>query len=233
MPQNLLSLLTNAIDLISVPYSDRGSRLMIFRDADDRFLIRLAERLTRIDPGIEAYIQRPPFIDQLALIDKNGAEIPYVLTWNPYGVRLKTAVGDFYLLIDLSDRLVIGIPDGARAGVRLRCNAGHYRETLANGIQKPVRELSWQVKGTVHSQKSWQEGESQWQEVLLAAGTDCAIALTISEEPVHRRNTLFFHQPPSWKTTCVAGRTGLRVFRRWIAVSPARLPMPAGIWPTI
>ncbi len=106
---------------------------MIFRDADDRFLVRLAERLTRIDPGIEAYLQRPPFIDQLALIDENGAEIPYVLTWNPYGVHLKTSVGDFHLLIDSSDRLVIGIPDGApgRCSSALQCrtlsrNAGEW-----------------------------------------------------------------------------------------------------------
>ena len=147
-------------------------------------MVRLAERLTRIDPGIELYLQRPAFIDQLALIDENGAEIPFSLTWNPYGVHLKTVVGDFYLLIDSSDRLVIGFPHGARAGVRLRCNAGHYRETLANGIQKPVRELSWQVNGIVYSQKSWQEGECQWQEVLLKEGVDCAIALTISEELV-------------------------------------------------
>jgi len=176
-----LDLMRNAIDLDLIPYSDRGSRLMIFRDTDDRFLVRLAERLTGIDPGIEAYLKRAPFIDQLAIIDENGAEIPYVLTWNPYGVRLETIVGKFHLLIDSSDRLVIGIPDGARAGVRFRCNNGFYRETLENGIQKPVRELSWQVKGTVYSQKSWQEDGSYWLEVLLAAGTNCAFALTISE----------------------------------------------------
>ena len=144
-------------------------------------MVRLAERLTRIDPGIEAYLKRAPFIDQLTIIDENGGEIPYVLTWNPYGVRLETIVGKFHLLIDSYDRLVIGIPDGALAGVRLRCNAEYYRETLPNGSQIPVRELSWQVNGTVFSQKSWQEGESHWLEVQLAAGTDCAFALTISE----------------------------------------------------
>ena len=177
-----LDLMRNAIDMDLIPYSDRGSRVMIFRDADNRFLIRLAERLARIDPGIEAYLKRPPFIDQLAIIDKNEAQLPYVLTWNPYGVRLETIAGDFYLLIDSSDRLVIGIPDGVQAGVRLRCNTGYYRETFQNGSQIPVRELSWRVKGSIFSQKSWQEDDSQWMEVLLLKGTDSAIALTIGEE---------------------------------------------------
>ena len=58
-----LDTLCNRIDITSVPFSDRGSRLMVFRDPGKASLhIRLAERLTTPHMTIDSYRTRPPFV---------------------------------------------------------------------------------------------------------------------------------------------------------------------------
>jgi len=56
-----LDLLRNHIDITRVPFSDRGSRLLVFKYPNtDRLYVKLAERLTAIQPGLETYRFRPP-----------------------------------------------------------------------------------------------------------------------------------------------------------------------------
>ena len=58
-----LELLKNRIDVTRVPFSDRGSRLLVFKDAGaDHLYIKLAERLTAIQPGLDTYRFRPAYI---------------------------------------------------------------------------------------------------------------------------------------------------------------------------
>ena len=92
----LLNLLKNRIDIRRVPFSDRGSRLLTFREPDEaRLFIKLAERLTEIQPDIETYLRRPPFIRDLRLIDQTGATSDLELTIYPHMLRLQTRIGDF------------------------------------------------------------------------------------------------------------------------------------------
>ncbi len=75
-----LELLRNQIDITRVPFSDRGSRLLVYQDpGQSRLFIKLAERLADLEPGIDAYIRRPPFIRDLVLIDKNGEALEFRL----------------------------------------------------------------------------------------------------------------------------------------------------------
>jgi len=49
-----LSLLRNQIDITKVPFSDRGSRILVFQHAElSALYIKLAERLLALDPGLE------------------------------------------------------------------------------------------------------------------------------------------------------------------------------------
>ena len=51
-----LNLLRNHIDIQRVPFSDRGSRLLLFQQKNEPHLyIKLAERLTALEPGLDAY----------------------------------------------------------------------------------------------------------------------------------------------------------------------------------
>ncbi|NLF52277.1 MAG: hypothetical protein GX577_14205 [Leptolinea sp.] len=65
------SLLTNHIDIRHVPFSERGSRILVYRYLDQNAIyIRLAERLTNLESNIEAYLNRLPFIQDLFFIDE-------------------------------------------------------------------------------------------------------------------------------------------------------------------
>jgi hypothetical protein len=51
-----LESLKNRIDITRVPFSDRGSHLLVFKEAGaERLYIKLAERLTAIQPGLATY----------------------------------------------------------------------------------------------------------------------------------------------------------------------------------
>ena len=57
-----LNTLHNHIDITRVPFSDRGSRVLVFRyPFQSGLYIKLAERLTHLEPDIEAYLRRPAF----------------------------------------------------------------------------------------------------------------------------------------------------------------------------
>ena len=51
--------LRNRIDLVHIPFTDRGSRLMLFQH-DHQFLIRLAERWVKWETEVGHYRQRLP-----------------------------------------------------------------------------------------------------------------------------------------------------------------------------
>jgi len=89
-----LDLLQDHIDITRVPFSDRGSRILLFRDAQRSALyVKLAERLAHLDAGIEAYLKRPPYIQQLELIDTRGQALEFTTSVNPYQLKLETGQG--------------------------------------------------------------------------------------------------------------------------------------------
>ena len=86
-----MNALHNHIDITKVPFSDRGSRLLIFRYQDQSGLyVKLAERLTQLEADIEAYLRRPPFIQNMYLIDSDGRILDFEVTSSPSRLELKT-----------------------------------------------------------------------------------------------------------------------------------------------
>src|SRR3990170_8255850 len=88
------TLLKNRIDLKVTPFSERGSRLLIFRK-EDHLYIRLAERWFKLDQQLSSYRQRPPLIDQLMFIDEFGNQLPLEITTFPHRIDCDTRVGRF------------------------------------------------------------------------------------------------------------------------------------------
>jgi putative isomerase len=63
-----LILLKNRINLKQSPFSDRASRLLVFR-SNQHFTIRLAERWFKLAGQLASYRQRAPLIDDWILTD--------------------------------------------------------------------------------------------------------------------------------------------------------------------
>ncbi|WP_025746076.1 hypothetical protein, partial [Kallotenue papyrolyticum] len=94
-----IKLLRDRIRLETIPFSDRGSRLLVYRDQRQPYalFIKLAERLTAVQPGLSVYRLRPPFIHGLQFIDEDGQPLPFQVTTYPHALFFETPRGLFTL----------------------------------------------------------------------------------------------------------------------------------------
>lgn len=178
-----LSLLRNHIDIKNVPFSDRGSRLLVLQDKQNSsFYIKLAERLTTIQPDIEAYLRRPPFIQDFFLLDENGEELDLTLTTYPHVVHMQTALGDFALVFQDEKTLALGLPPQSTVGVRFHVQPQFWETTEGGGVFKGVRNLVYTSNcETVRNEITPDKGGYTVEYIVRAAG-DSAITITISDE---------------------------------------------------
>ncbi len=178
-----LSLLRNHIDINNVPFSDRGSRLLVLQDKQSSsFYIKLAERLTTIQPDIEAYLRRPPFIQDFFLLDENGEELDFTLTTYPHVVHIQTAPGDFALVFQDEKTIALGLPPQSTVGVRFHVQPQFWETTEGGGVFKGVRNLVYTSScETVRNEIMPDKGGYTVEYIVRAAG-DSAITITISDE---------------------------------------------------
>ena len=142
----MLEMLKDQIDITRVPFSDRGSRLLVFQHVSRPFLyVKLAERLIHVEPGIESYLRRPPFMDELCLLDSDGQLLDFELTTSPDVLQFHTSLGMFQLAFQESSTLVFGLPDHTRCGLRFRVNSTHWHKTENGGSVRHVRNIGYEV----------------------------------------------------------------------------------------
>ncbi|OGO34392.1 MAG: hypothetical protein A2Z16_05340 [Chloroflexi bacterium RBG_16_54_18] len=104
-----LNLLKNRIDLSEIPFSERGSRLLFFRE-NQHFTIRLAERWTKLSRKLSDYRQRPSLVDQLFLEDQSGSPLPVEVTTFPDSIEVSTPIGLFEFLFQDSETICLILP---------------------------------------------------------------------------------------------------------------------------
>jgi hypothetical protein len=108
------------IDPVEVPFSDRGSRLLLYKHHDrPAFYLKLAERLENIEPGLEAHRDRPPFLTDIILLDGDGRRLDFSFETYPHVIRCHSPIGRFDITFSDHDTLAIGLPHGKSAGVSL------------------------------------------------------------------------------------------------------------------
>ena len=90
------ALLKNRINLKQSPFSERASRLMVFR-SNEHFTIRLAERWFKLAGQLAAYRGRAPLIDHWIPTDEGGNPLKVKLTSYPHRLECATSVGEFVL----------------------------------------------------------------------------------------------------------------------------------------
>jgi hypothetical protein len=178
---SLLTLLRNQIDITQVPFSDRGSRLLIYQiPGRSRLLVKLAERLTELQPGLDTYRRRKPFIHGLSLVDEAGDELDFegVVT-APHALCFRTRLGDFHLVFRDERVLCLGLPDQVTAGIRFDVSPQFWEETDSGGVFKAVRNLAYASDGKCVHNKITPKGGGYVVEFVVESGNDCAINLTI------------------------------------------------------
>ncbi len=180
---SFLGRLKNRIDITRVPFSDRGSRLLVFKEPDrDRLYIKLAERLTAIQPGLDSYRFRPPYIQDLGFIDREGMPLAFHLTTYPHALAFQTRLGQFTLAFRSGDTLAIGLPSGEAAGIRFRVSTHMWQQQDDGGSLMAVRNLAYRTNGRVLKNELGQEREAYVVEFIADGGDDLAIHLNVRSD---------------------------------------------------
>lgn len=184
MNTSLLKLLQDQIDITRVPFSDRGSRLLVYKHSEEPALyIKLAERLIRIEPGIESYLKRPPFIEALQFIDGQGNPLDFNITTSPEMLTFQSKTGDFRLVFQDETTLAFGIPDNQTAGIRFRIRPIHWHATDSGGSLRHVRDAVYGVvNGAITKNEARTDEQGHFVEFIVQADEDCAVTLHIGDD---------------------------------------------------
>ncbi len=213
--QLLIDLLTDKIDITHVPFSDRGSRLLVYRDVNRNFLyIRLAERFVEYFSGIESYLTREPYIPELTFVNGVGEKLPFEITTKPHVLEFQTDIGKYKLFFKDVHILCFSLPNCTQCGVRLRINAEACTKGADGGEIYSVRNLAYSSQSkiikhqiTFNKDKCELEFIVETDEnslITLCIGNSCKPPLTTESFPeMYRAAKLrweeWFNQSPSVK----------------------------------
>jgi putative isomerase len=177
------NLLRNRIDITKVPFSDRGSRLLLYQNPGKcRLYLKLAERLTTIEPNIEAYLHRPPFIKDLTLIDSEGNPLEFEVVTYPHILYFNTRIGEIGLVFQDRRTISLGLPPGETAGIRFHVTPQFWRETQSGGMFKAIRNLTYDTNGETSLNQIIPDEGGYTVEFIVKASSDCAITLSVGEQ---------------------------------------------------
>ena len=144
-----LRLLRNRINLRQIPFSERGSRLMVFR-ADHHLAVRLAERWFKREGQLSSYRARAPLIDEWHFTDGDGRPLGFTLTTYPHRVDCHTALGAFTLAFVDSETLLVALPPGP-CGVSFRANLDNARTDRRGGVLRLTGDIRRNIAYTTNA----------------------------------------------------------------------------------
>ncbi len=121
----LLSLLQNRVDLKQVPFTERGSRLLLMQNPDGGMIVRLAERWVKVDPRTTGYLERPPIVEHMYLTDGEGELLKFDLESYPHRLNFFTRIGTFSMIFDDNETLLLTLPEvSCGLAFQVRVNEG-------------------------------------------------------------------------------------------------------------
>jgi len=143
-----LTLLKNRINLREIPFSERGSRLLIFQ-SNNHFAVRLAERWFKVDQKLSSYRQRPPLIDEWCFTDETGTPLDLTVTTYPHRIDAHTSRGTFTIVFEDTETLLIVLPPGG-AGVTFRAQLDQAQTDRRGGILRLTGDIRRNVAYTTN-----------------------------------------------------------------------------------
>jgi len=178
-----LYLLRNRINLRTIPFSDRGSRLLVFH-TDDELEVRLAERWFKREGQLSAYRQRPPLIDEWHFTNNDGQHLEFDIETFPHCVNFFTSCGTFTIAFMDSETLIIRLPSNF-CGISFRANLDLAKKDRRGGVLRLTgdirRNLAYTTNSRIIQNTIEPVGESAHRiSLLLDASTGNTILLNIT-----------------------------------------------------
>lgn len=144
-----LDLLKNRINLHQIPFSERGSRLLIFQ-SDNHLTIRLAERWFKREGQLAAYRKRPPLIDQWVFTDGEGKPLEIKLTTYPHRIDFETRIGTFTLAFVDTETLLITLPS-IQCAIKFNANLDKIQTDRRGGVLRLTGDIRRNVAYTTNA----------------------------------------------------------------------------------
>jgi len=191
--KSLIDLLTDKIDITYVPFSDRGSRLLIYQKPTQNCLyIRLAERLTENISGIESYLSRESYLPELIFVNGKGKKIPFEITTKPYVLEFQTGIGKYKLVFQDTQTLCFNLPRYTKCGVRLRINAEKCTKRADGGEIISIRNLVYFSQSKVIKNQIVSKKNECELEFIVETGENSVITICISDSCIYPPTTESF-----------------------------------------
>ncbi|MDX2162637.1 MAG: trehalase family glycosidase [bacterium] len=143
----LIDALHNRIDLYNIPFSERGSRMLLFRTKESLF-IRLAERWVKQEKILGHYRERVPILDNFQVFDKHGTLLTFETDTFPYRCDLLTDIGRFTLVFQDAETLMIRLPAG-KFGVRFDALCDSGKMDRRGGVLRGVRSVAYTTSAAI------------------------------------------------------------------------------------
>jgi glycogen debranching enzyme len=133
--------LHNRIDLVNIPFTDRGSRIMLFR-RDNELYFRLAERWEKAQDRMGHYRMRPPIISHFTLLNAEGEPLAFDVESYPHLARLITASGSFDWIFTDPETLLLHLPEG-EWGFQFVAQAEQGQLRRRGGTLRGIRNIAY------------------------------------------------------------------------------------------
>jgi glycogen debranching enzyme len=145
-----LELLKNRVNLTNVPFSERGSRLLVFR-ANHHLAVRLAERWFKREGQLSSYRRRPPIIDEWRFTDGAGRPLELLeVTTYPHRVDCRTSIGVFTLTFVETESMLVALP-AATCGMTFRANLDRCQTDRRGGVLRLTGDIRRNIAYTTNA----------------------------------------------------------------------------------
>jgi glycogen debranching enzyme len=210
-----LELLKNRINLRDIPFSERGSRLLLFQD-NDHFQIKLAERWFKIDQQLSSYRQRPPIVDDWRFTDGHGTPLDLKIDTYPHRIDCHSASGTFSVVFADTESLLITLPAGT-CGLTFQAHLDQTYPDRRGCVLRLTGDIRRNIAYTTNARivRHEVEGDADnTQRVRLIVQSDGRDALLLNITP--RLGFNRYIRPPEETI-----ETAARRWHDWFAAAPA------------
>jgi len=142
-------LLKDLINLRDVPFTECGSRLLVFLE-DQHLSFRLAERWMKRDRQLSAYRRRPPMIDRWVFTDGEGRPLDFTLVTYPHRLDAITSIGVFSLVFADPESILITLPPGT-CGVAFQANLDIGHADRRGGVMRLTGDIRRNIAYTTNA----------------------------------------------------------------------------------
>ena len=144
-----LNLLKDRVNLRQIPFSERGSRLLIFQ-SNGYLTFRLAERWFKREGQLSAYRKRPPLIDEWLFADEQGNQLELQITTYPHRIDFETRIGTFRLAFVDIETVMLTLPP-VPCTIKFNANLDKIQTDRRGGILKLTGDIRRNVAYTTNA----------------------------------------------------------------------------------